>query len=263
MMRFITKNRALFLKAAIMLFWIMVWQIIAVIVNRELFIPTPMTTLRALRTLVFEGDFWRIVIMSIYRVFLGFLTAILLGGITGVVCGLNGLFYQLFHPLVIAIKSTPVLSFIIIALLWFGSENVPVFICFLMCYPIIWISFVEGIHQVDRDLLQMAKLFQVKKGYIIKNIYLPASTPYVITGILSGLGLGWKVTIAAEVLSHPRYSIGGMLYDAKIYLESELVFAWTIVVIVLSMLFEFIFNKSLNHFSNKSLKRMTGRGDDL
>ncbi|PKM95405.1 MAG: ABC transporter permease [Firmicutes bacterium HGW-Firmicutes-1] len=258
MMSFIIKNKT---KLYAILFWVFVWYVVAIIVNRELLLPTPLATFKALSELVLGKDFWIIIGMSIYRVLVGFIISIIVGGITGIASGLNKTIYNLFQPIIVVIKSTPVLSFIIIALLWFGSSDVPIFICFLMCYPIVWTSVVQGIKQVDTDLLQMAKIYKVKTKYIIKNIYIPTIIPFIISGILSGLGLGWKVTVAAEVLSHPQYSIGANLHDAKIYLESEQLFAWTIVVIVLSMLFEYIFNMSIKLLGSRGVKRMTKMGE--
>ena len=141
------------------------------------------------------------------------------------------------------------MSFILIAVIWFKSDNVPIFICFLMCFPIIWTSVVGGINNVDQRLIDMAYVYKVDKRYIIKDIYIPSIIPYVTTSMITSLGLGWKVTVAAEVLSSPRFSIGTKLYDAKIYVESGQLFAWTLVVIILSLILEYI----LKYFLQKIL----------
>lgn len=236
-------------------FWVVIWEIIALIINRELYLPSPYSAFLALINLIKTKTFWIIIVMSIFRVIAGFLVATVIGIITGIACGLNQFLYDLFYPLVTAIKSTPVMSFIIIALIWFSSGNVPIFICFLMCYPIFWISIVEGMRQVNKKYLQMANLYNVKKRYIISQIYIPTIEPYLTAGMLSALGLGWKVVVAAEVLSHPKYAIGSYLHNAKIYLESDQLFAWTIVVVFLSMLFETILGKLIRYIkANNKIK---------
>lgn len=260
-MKLFFTNGNVFRKIYPILFWLLMWQLSAMLINRQLFVPSPYSTLKALYLLIIDSDFWMIITMSIYRVLMGFIIAVIVGCITGILSGINQVTYQLLHPLIVAIKSTPVLSFIIIALLWFGSSNVPIFICFLMCYPLIWTSVVEGIRQVDKQLLQMADTYEVKRKYIIRDIYIPTIFPYLITGVLSGLGLGWKVTVAAEVLSHPRYAIGAKLHDAKIYLESDRLFAWTIVVIALSMFFELLIEAIIRKLSGKGTYRLIKKGE--
>lgn len=250
MQNFIISKNNRITRAWVIVFWILVWEMASLIINKEVYLPSPISTLKALMGLIVEVEFWNTVFMSVLRVIIGFTISCICGISIGIVCGLNRFFYELFNPLVITIKSTPVMSFIIIALIWFESSNVPIFVSFLMCFPIIWTNVVQGIRQVDGNLLQMAQIYNVKRSLVIKNIYIPSVIPYIYAGITTALGLGWKVTVAAEVLSSPKYSIGNHLYNAKVYLESPELFAWTGVVIILSFGFEYLF-KSIS----KKLKK--------
>lgn len=239
-----TKNNRIFLNSLFVLFfWIAVWQIVYWVVQRDIYVPSPFSVLVRLSELVFLAEFWRSVLLSLMRVFIGLTLSILLGIIMGLISSAYKYVYQLINPLMIAIKATPVMSFIIIALIWFSSSNVPIFICFLMCFPIIWTNVVEGMNNVDKKLLEMARAYKVKKTVIYRKIYLPSVMPYFSAAFITCLGLGWKVSVAAEVLSHPRYGIGSHLYSAKVYLDSSDLFAWTLVVILLSFLFEIVFSR--------------------
>lgn len=240
----ISKNNKI-TKIWILVFWILVWEIASLIISKEVYLPSPISTLRALMGLIVQVKFWNSVFMSILRVAMGFIISCIGGILIGIICGLNRFFYELFNPLVITIKSTPVISFIIIALIWFEAGNVPIFICFLMCFPVIWTNVVQGIRGVDGNLLEMAKIYNVKKSLVIRDIYVPSITPYISAGITMSLGLGWKVTVAAEVLSSPKFAIGMHLYNAKVYLETPEVFAWTGVVILLSFGFEYLFKSMI------------------
>ena len=225
----------------IAIFWIAIWEIASLLIGKEVYLPSPLNTLKALFALSITSKFWYSIAMTFIRVVVGFVISCIAGIILGIICGLNRFLYQLLNPLVIAIKSTPVMSIIIIALIWFQSGRVPIFVCFLMCFPIVWTNAVEGIRQVSKDLLQMARVYRVNRSLIIRRIYIPSISPYLIAGITTALGLGWKVTVAAEVLSNPKFSIGGNLYGAKVYLESSELFAWTSVVVILSFAFEYLF----------------------
>ncbi|HHZ13189.1 MAG TPA: ABC transporter permease [Clostridiales bacterium] len=236
----------------IILFWLGVWGGVSLLINREIYLPSPIRTLRAFIELSTTAEFWSSIAMTFIRVAIGFLVSCLAGVILGILCGLNRFLYDAFNPLAITIKSTPVMSVIIIALIWFQSGQVPIFVCFLMCFPVIWTNVVQGVKQVDKRLLQMAKVYKVDRWHILKGIYIPSLTPYLMAGIITSLGFGWKVTVAAEVLSSPKYSIGGHLYNAKVYLESPELFAWTSVVIVLSFAFEYLFKRIAANMTNHS-----------
>jgi NitT/TauT family transport system permease protein len=239
---FIIKDKyVIFKKIAIALFWIGIWQVAYWIIGRDIYVPSPFSVFVALYELVQQPSFWKTVFFSIYRVAVGLLLSIVLGVFFGILAGLHSLFYEVMRPMMSAIKSTPVISFIIIALLWFSSTNVPIFISFLLCFPIVWTNIIAGIHNVDAKLLEMAKIYRVKPLAILRHIYLPSIMPYFSAAVLTAFGLGWKVSVTAEVLSHPRNAIGSNLHSAKAYLDTPALFAWTFVVIVLSILFESFF----------------------
>ncbi|SCZ06453.1 ABC transporter permease [Alkaliphilus peptidifermentans] len=237
-------------KTLVFVFWIAVWQIIHLVIKRDIYVPSPINVFITLVDLVLLPIFWKSVFTSIYRVIIGLLISIIIGVLVGIVSSLNRHIYQIVSPLITVIKSTPVLSFIIIALIWISSSNVPIFICVLMCFPVIWTNVVTGICNIDDKLIQMAKVYRVNRLIVLKEIYLPSIKPYLTAAVITSLGLGWKVTVAAEVLSHPRNAIGSNLYSAKVYLESNELFAWTFVVILLSLLFEGVFTE----FMEKSQK---------
>lgn len=238
-------KRKLLLNALVVLFWLLVWQALYRLVNRDIYLPSPLSVLERLSVLVQEAAFWKDVLLSVLRIAAGFALSVAAAVLLGVLSGLNGYVHMLLHPLVAAIKATPVISFIMVALFWFASGRVPVFICFLMCFPIVWTHMVEGIRNIDRKLLEMAKVYRVKLPVKVRKVYIPSLVPFFSPACLTALGFGWKVGVAAEVLSHPNNSIGGHLYEAKAYLDSTGLFAWTVVVVTLSMMFEALFARAI------------------
>lgn len=233
----------------ILLFWLGVWQLLFIIVNRELYLPSPFIVFKELFGLVQTFDFWQSIAHSMLRVIIGIIISVGLGTVLGIISGAYPFVFDLLNPFVNVIKSTPVMSFIIIALIWFASSQVPVFICFLMCFPLIWTNMVSGVHEVDKKLLEMAMIYQVKPNYLLRYVYFPSLMPYFISAVTASLGLGWKASVAAEVLSHPRFAIGSNLHTAKAYLDSASLFSWTLVVVGLSYVFEVLFVKLIQSFS--------------
>lgn len=227
----------------IIIFWITVWEILSLIINQEIYLPSPFATFKSLFDLMFDKVTYITILYSTYRTLTGFLISTFFGVMLGFVCGMNKSIYNLLNPLVSIIRTVPVMSIIIIAIMWFKDTNVPVFVAFLMCFPIIWTNTIQGIDSADNKLLQMCKIYNIKKIRVIKSVYFYSALPYIKAGMVSALGISWKVTSAAEVLSLPKYSIGRFLYDSKVYLEIPDLFAWTIIIVLLSILFEKLLNK--------------------
>ncbi|AVQ40018.1 ABC transporter permease [Clostridium botulinum] len=228
-------------KTLIIIFWVFIWELSSLFINNEILLPSPKKVFETLIILGAKKYFWISVFKSILRIIIGILISIALGISLGIIAGINVFMEELLEPLVVTIKATPVMSIIIIALVWLKSSSVAIFTSILMCFPIIYTNVLSGIKSVDKKLLEMANLYKVKNKYILTNIYLPSTKPYTISGILMCLGIGWKVSVASEILSTPKYSIGLNLLNAKAILATEELFAWTIVVVLLSLIFEKIF----------------------
>lgn len=234
----ITKASRTFL---IIIFWIIIWELGSLFINNDILLPSPLEVLQVLGQLVQKSYFWLSVLSSVGRVLLGLALSIGIGIALGIIAGINKYVEELLNPLLITIKSTPIMSIIILALVWFKSTNVAIFTAILICFPIIYTNVVQGIKAVDIQLLQMAEIYKVKSKYIIKDIYIPSIKHYIISGILMCLGLGWKVSVTSEVLATPKFSIGLNLLSAKATLETAELFAWTVVVVLLSFAFELAF----------------------
>ena len=144
----------------------------------------------------------------------------------------------LLRPVLRIVKATPVASFIILALVWIPSPGVPVFTSFLMVFPIVFENVLSGMRHTDRQLLEMGRMFRLSRAALFRQIYAPSLAPYLSAACATGLGLAWKAGVAAEVLANTRLSLGGKIYAAKIYLETPDLFAWTAVVIAMSVALE-------------------------
>lgn len=227
-------------KAAVAAFWLFIWEIIYLVVQKEILIVSPFTTLMTIVRLVRTAAFWQTALSSLLHIMSGFFVGLLIGVALAVLCAASAFFKELFKPLIAIARATPVASFILLALVWMKTGTVPGFIAALMVFPIIFGNVYEGIRNVDDKLLEMAKSYKVSTKRVFLHIFLPGVFPYFIAGTTTGLGLAWKAGIAAEVLSVPAGSIGQMLHDAKIYIETADLFAWTVVVILLSMILEYL-----------------------
>lgn len=222
-------------------FWAAVWQLASMAVDLPLLLPGPVLVAKALWNLARELEFWRLVITTLLRVLGGFLLGALAGFVLAVLTEFVPFCGEVFSPAIRVIRATPVASFILLCMLWMKSGFVPAFISALMVMPVVWGNLSEGFRQTDQTLLEMGQVYGMGHIRTFLLIYLPSALPYFHTACVTGLGMAWKSGVAAEVLCQPKRAVGTQLYFAKIYLETENLFAWTAVVIVLSVLVEWLF----------------------
>lgn len=232
-------------------FWLLIWWFVSIAINKEIYFPTPLTTFYSLKEIILKPKFILIILNTLKRVFLGFFIANIFGIVLGFLCGFKQKITKLIHPFMTTVRSTPVMGIIILAIIWFKSGNVPVFISFLMCFPIIWNNVYEGFKNLDKDLLEMAEIYKINFFKKIKNIYFPSIIPYYMAGFNLALGISWKVTVAAEVLSNPKFAIGTKLNDARVYLDTPSLFAWLIIIILLSYFIEILITNYLSQVLSK------------
>jgi len=244
------KGTAILRKLIVAAFWLGVWQLAFFVVKSGLLLPSPAQTFLRLFELAKTGDFWLKSVLSLVRIVEGFLLGVFAGGLLGILTARFRLLKDFFAPVINIVKATPVASFIILALVWLSKDGVPVFIAFLMVLPVIWANVSEGIGQTDKDLLEMARIFRFSRGKLFTKVYVPSVLPYFFAGCTTALGFAWKAGVAAEILSLPVKSIGKELYYSKIYLETTDLFAWSVMVIVMSIALEKLLVVLLNKIKN-------------
>ena len=228
-------------RAGAVLLALVVWQLLASQVGQQLLVPSPLSVLARLGQLCLEAGFWSAVWFTFRKIVAGFLLALVCGVVLGALAGRFALFEILFHPFAVMIKSVPVASFIVICLIWMSSARLSIFISFLMVLPIIYNNVLEGIRSADGKLLEAAKIFPLSWGKRVLYLWLPQIKPFLLSACTVSLGISWKAGIAAEIIGIPAGSIGRMFYDAKVYFNTTDLFAWTVTVVAVSVLFEKIF----------------------
>lgn len=220
------------------IFWIGIWFLAASLISKELIFPSPVTVIQRLGNLVGEGVFWRKTFLSLLRVLGGFVTGCIFGTLLAVLSAVSEWADAIITPFVRMIRSTPVTSFIILVMLWISYDFVPVFIAGLMVAPVMFMNLKEGISETDKGLLEVARVFRFDRKKTVKTVYFPSVKPYFVSGAVTSLGLAWKAGIAAEVICLPSSAIGREMYYSKLYLETPDLFAWTVVVVIFSYIFE-------------------------
>ncbi len=232
----------------ILLLWLVLWQAVAALIHNKILFVGPREAAFALVSQIGTAEFWRTIFSSFFRIAGGFAGAFLAGILMAALASSFSLLKEFLEPPTALLQSVPVASFVILALIWIGSENLSILITCLVVFPVIYRNVLEGISQTDRKMLEMAQVFRMSVRKKIWYLYRPAVMPYLLAGCRISLGMAWKSGVAAEVIGVPDHSIGEKLYMAKIYLSTAELFAWTFVIIVVSWGFERLFLRLLKLF---------------
>ena len=222
-------------------FALILWQIVSVFVDTEMLLASPIAVVKRLTALIFEKDFLKTVSYSVLRITGGFLLAFISGSLCAVFAARFRAVEIFLRPYVVTVKAVPVASFIILCLIWFSYGQLAVLISFLIVFPVIYSNFLQGLKSTDKALLEMAELYRVSWGKKFLYIYLPSVKPYLISACSIAVGMAWKAGVAAEVIGVVSSSIGEKLYNSKIYFQNADLLAWTVVIVLLSVISEKVF----------------------
>lgn len=184
-------------------------------------------------------EFYIVTGRSLSNILLGTLSAILCACILVVVTSKIRFVHELIHPVMAVVKATPVASFIILSLLFLGPVKVPAFITFLIVLPIVWTNLDQGVKSIDPQLSEVVEMYRFSLSKRLRVLIFPSIKPYFLSACKTAIGLAWKAGVAAEIIAMPRDTIGTMIGEAKLYIMSAEMFAWTLTVVLLSLVIEF------------------------
>ena len=214
------------------------WLLSAQLINKELILPSPLLVISKIATMITTSAFWSHTLVTFLRIVVGYLIGLIMAVILAALTYNYEICDTILSPVIRIVRATPVASFIILILLWAGRDYLPSVIVALMVIPVVWENLVTSYQNTDENLIEMAESYHMPRLSQFWHIRVPASLTAFTSAALTAMGLAWKSGIAAEVLSQPKTAIGTQLYYSKVYLETSELFAWTIVVVLLSLLIE-------------------------
>lgn len=238
MKKFSYKNKKLIFLSSIILF--IIWQIASMIIGSEVVLPSPYLTFKGLIEVIKSSDFLKIILSTLGRTFISFMLALITALFLGITSAFNKYVYNFMIPVLTVMRSLPTIGFIILALIWLSQSSAPILVGFVMSFPIFFDAIIGSILNLDKKILDMAKVYKIKKGNLIKSIYLPSISFAICRIMVSNFSLTMKLVIGGEVIGQPKYGIGTALFVEKNYLNTNMVFAWIILVIIIGIIFSLI-----------------------
>ena len=224
----------MFKRLGIALFWLAVWQLLALLVHNPVLLVGPWETLLALVDMLPTAEFRRALGGSLLHILGGFLLGSVLGVLLAFAAYARPLLRDLLSPVIGVMKAVPVVSFVVLVLIWAGSRGLSLYVTAAVCLPILYLNTLEGLLGTDKKLLELAEVYRMGFFPRLRGIYLPGLRPQLLGALELAVGMAWKSGVAAEVIGQPVGSLGNSLYRAKIYLETDKVLAVSAVTAILS-----------------------------
>ena len=220
--------------------WLGLWELFAALIDLEFLFPGAIKTVKTLSSLIITLNFWKTILLSMLRILLGLIIGVAMGIALAIIYQLTPFLRRFISIGMTVIKSTPVASIILV--LWVaiknGSQRLPIVIALLMVMPIIWQNLCDGFSAIDKNLSEVCDVFEFSRKKRIKLLVLPNLQKYFTPAFLTSIGLAWKSGIAAEIISYTKNSIGKNILDSKNVFDGDVMLAWTLTVVLLSLVLE-------------------------
>jgi NitT/TauT family transport system permease protein len=214
-----------------------IWEALALIVNDSYFLPDVIDTFKALLKIVSEGTFFKVVFTAFYRVLSGLFLGILLGIMIAFLCYKFDPVNTVLAPIISIMKATPVACIIVLLWIRLNYTEIAIFVVVLMVLPIVWQNVYEGFKSIDKNLSEVADMFELTRMKRLTVLVIPSVLSYLLPAIITSVGLAWKAEVAAEIMTNSN--MGRLIYDFKtVSYDTASIFAWTVVIVTLSIIFE-------------------------
>ncbi len=222
---------------------LLLWQLLSILIDEQLILPTPAITLNAFFALFTKKTFYKSVGHTIIRSIFAFLFSFLVAIVLAIISAIKPTFAKVISPFMSMIRAVPTMAIILLLIIWISPSIAPVVISVIVICPTLYSQFLTAIFGVDEGLLQMSKVYKVSKKKIIFKLYLPNIADGIFEASASCFSLNIKIVIAGEALAQTLFSIGKEMNFAKIWLETPNLLAYTLVAVLLAVAFEFLFRK--------------------
>ncbi|MDE7182416.1 MAG: ABC transporter permease subunit [Clostridia bacterium] len=237
------KNRKLNIicSAAAIILMLAVWLIAYACVKNEYIVPSVGASFKSLGKLFVSAQFWTAFGWTFLRTVEAFIFSFLLAAAFAALSTLSKCFAATIKPVISVLRTLPTLAIVLILLIWTTPKTAPVIVTVLVLFPIIYSRLIAAIGGIDGGLSDMAKVYRIGKRDVLFKIYLPQTLPNILPQIGADISLGLKVTISAEVLASTYKSLGGLMQNARLYLDMPRLAALTVITVLIGLVIDFAF----------------------
>jgi NitT/TauT family transport system permease protein len=222
------------------LFFIGLWQVIAIIINNDIYIPKIQQVIEAIKLIFIDQNFCKIILSSFYRTILSYISALVFSMVLGVLGAVYPFFRYLMQPVNSFAKTIPTMVLVVLLLVWFDKDITPFAVGFAIIFPVLYEGVRNSLVQIDNKIIDMTKIYEVSLKDKIRKIYLPVMKFYFMSIFVSTFSLTFKVVITGEVYGQPKFGIGSQIQLEKVNFNVSGIFAWIVIIVFISIFLEIV-----------------------
>ena len=231
------KKNLLFSLVGILFLWL-AWVIAYYIVGNDYVLPSFTETFSEMGRLLKDAAFWHAFGGTMLRTFFAFLLSLVLGVGLSLAASLRTWVRAMLSPIISVLRTVPTMAIILMLLLWTNPRVAPIIVSLLVLLPAVYAAALSAIDEVRENYGTLARSFQVPAGRRAMKMYLPLVAPAVLGQAGSVFSMGLKITISGEVLSNTYQSLGGMMQEAKMFVQMPVLLALTVLAVLIGFLLE-------------------------
>lgn len=228
-------------------FLMLFWHLLAVWMNNDFLFPYPKQVIETMVQQVTDPIFYESIAQTLLRSTIGLAAAFLLAFICSMLSFQSSIFRNLFYPILLLTRSVPNICFVILIILWFGSDVSAAIVNFLIIFPTAYSSLYSGLHHIDPTLKNVIRMYPEKNGYLIWKIYIPLIQEAIQASLSNGISLAFKVGVMSEIVGQVQVGIGRQLNICRLTPDMAGIFAWTgwiiLILVCLDGFIQLIYHK--------------------
>lgn len=230
-------------KVNLVVYVLLLWQLVAVIVNKEVIVPYPLDVFQRMMRMLTDFNFYQTLFITLSHVVIVVVISAIIAFMLAYLGYQKPLVDEYVSPLLTMVQAIPNISFIILVLVWVSSLQTVYIVLFLVVFPLLYNNFIEGFKSIDHDLCDVILLYHPPRFEKFFKVYLPLIRPSFLSGMKSSLSLGVKVAVMAEILAGLPYGVGRAINYSRIQFDMIGVFAWTVWLVIMILLIDYVLNK--------------------
>lgn len=211
-------------------------QLLGKIKGDVLVFPSVLSILRAFFSLLLTRKTYSLILTTLIHLFVSLLFSSLIGIAIGVAEGLSDSFRRFLKPLMILLRSIPMIVLVVIIMVLTKYSRVPYIAASLVLVPLISEAAAEGCRRIDRELIDVYRLNSDFSPRVLFLVYLPLMAGYLSQAYINAVGMGIKIIVTTEYLVQTKNSLGKAVFSSSYFNDYEEIYAYALIMIGLVLL---------------------------